>query len=28
VHDHETAAVLSAFLRWADMRMLARGLVA
>jgi uncharacterized protein (DUF58 family) len=28
VHDHEPAAVLSAFLRWADMRVLARGLVA
>jgi uncharacterized protein (DUF58 family) len=28
VHDHEPAALLSAFLRWADMRVLARGLVA
>ena len=28
VHEHEPAAVLSAFLRWADLRVLARGLVA
>ena len=28
VHDHDPAAVLAAFLRWADMRVMARGLVA
>jgi uncharacterized protein (DUF58 family) len=28
VHDHDPGAVLSAFLRWADLRLVARGLVA
>jgi hypothetical protein len=28
VHDHDPGAVLSAFLRWADLRQVARGLVA
>jgi len=28
VHDHDPGAVLAAFLRWADMRVMARGLVA